>query len=72
MIELSRICKKFKIKIIEDAAQALGSKYCGSLIGNNQYSEATVFSMQPTKTITSGEGGLLLTNKKYLFEGKIT
>ncbi len=67
MIELSRICKKFKIKIIEDAAQALGSKYCGSLIGNNQYSEATVFSMQPTKTITSGEGGLLLTNKKKIY-----
>ena len=67
MIELSRICKKFKIKIIEDAAQALGSKYCGSLIGNNQYSEATVFSMQPTKTITSGEGGLLLTNKKNIY-----
>lgn len=67
MQKLSHICYKYKIKIIEDAAQALGSEFNNLPVGNCKYSEGTIFSMQPTKTITSGEGGLFLSNKKSIF-----
>ena len=66
--KLNKICKKYKISLIEDAAQALGAKYDNVKIGTCHYSLATVFSMQPTKTITSGEGGVILTNNKILKE----
>ena len=67
MIELNKICRKYKIKIIEDAAHAMGAKFNKSLVGNCRYSDAAVFSLQPSKPITSGEGGLLLTNNKNLY-----
>lgn len=65
---LKHICSKYNVKILEDAAHAMGSKYNNEYLGNCKYSDITVFSMQPAKPITSGEGGLLLTNNKVLFE----
>jgi len=65
---LKEISSKYKIKIVEDAAHAMGSKFKKDLIGNCKYSDITVFSMQPAKPITSGEGGLILTNNKKIFE----
>ena len=44
----------------------MGAKYLNSYIGNSQYSDATIFSLHPVKSITSGEGGLTLTNNKKL------
>ena len=51
------LCKKYNVKIIEDASHALGGKYKGKFIGNCQYSDITVFSFHPVKIITTGEGG---------------
>ncbi len=68
---LKKIARKHKISIVEDAAQALGAKYGNKLIGNCKYSEAVIFSLQPTKTITSGEGGVLLTNNKKVYETSV-
>jgi len=64
--ELNRIKKKYKIKLIQDAAQSLGSKFNGKDISN--YSDFTIYSFQAIKHITSGDGGLLVfkKNKKIL------
>jgi len=58
-----------KIKILEDSAHALGSKYkSGEMVGSCKYSDISVFSLHPSKTITSGEGGIITTNNKDHFE----
>lgn len=57
------------IKILEDSAHALGSKYkSGEMIGSCKYSDISVFSLHPAKTITSGEGGIITTNNKEYYE----
>ena len=58
-----------KLFIIEDASHAIGSKYAdGSKVGNCKYSDLTIFSFHPVKTITSGEGGAITTNNKELYD----
>ena len=58
-----------KIKIVEDAAHALGSKYlCGSMIGSCKYSDLSVFSLHPVKTIAAGEGGVITTNSYEIYK----
>lgn len=58
-----------KVRIIEDAAHAIGSKYeDGSMVGACRHSDMTIFSFHPVKTITSGEGGAITTNNKSLYE----
>lgn len=53
--------------VIEDAAHALGSRYRdGNPVGSCCYSDMTVFSFHPAKTITSGEGGMVMTNSDDL------
>lgn len=53
--------------VIEDAAHALGSSYRdGNRVGSCHYSQMTVFSFHPAKTITTGEGGMVMTNDEDL------
>ncbi|MBB64929.1 MAG: UDP-4-amino-4,6-dideoxy-N-acetyl-beta-L-altrosamine transaminase [Waddliaceae bacterium] len=55
--------------IIEDAAQALGADYSdGTPVGSCQWSQMTVFSFHPLKTITTGEGGAVTTNDPELYK----
>lgn len=54
--------KRYGFKIIEDAAHAIGGEYLGEPIGSCRYSDVTVFSFHPVKIITTGEGGMALTN----------
>jgi perosamine synthetase len=57
------------LKIIEDAAHALGASYAnGSKVGSCQYSDMTVFSFHPVKSITTGEGGMITTNSYDLYK----
>lgn len=56
------------IYIIEDAAHAIGSDYKDTKVGSCKYSDMTVFSFHPVKTITTGEGGAVTTNNKDLYE----
>ena len=57
------VIKNKKIFIIEDAAHALGSKYNnGTMVGSCRYSDMTVFSFHPVKSIACGEGGVITTN----------
>jgi perosamine synthetase len=68
-LELQKICLENGIYIIEDAAHALGSIYpTGEKIGSCRYSDLTVFSFHPVKSITTGEGGIITTNNKDLYE----
>lgn len=60
------LSKRFGFKILEDASHAIGGKYCGEFIGNCRYSDITVFSFHPVKIITTGEGGMALTNDELL------
>jgi UDP-4-amino-4,6-dideoxy-N-acetyl-beta-L-altrosamine transaminase len=60
------LSQRYGFKIIEDASHAIGAKYRGESIGNGRYSDITVFSFHPVKIITSGEGGMALTNDAQL------
>ena len=64
MDPIIRIAKKFKLKIIEDCAHAIESKYKNKNTGTFGYSGC--FSFYSNKNITTGEGGMLICNKKNL------
>ncbi|HZX49804.1 MAG TPA: UDP-4-amino-4,6-dideoxy-N-acetyl-beta-L-altrosamine transaminase [Candidatus Paceibacterota bacterium] len=64
--EIRKIAKKHKLLVIEDAAHALGSVYRGRKIGS--LADMTIFSFHPVKTLTTGEGGMVLTNNKNFAE----
>ena len=66
MIEIKKLSKKYNFKIIEDASHALGSYIKNNPIGNCKFSDLAVFSFHPVKSITTGEGGMVLTNSKKL------
>ncbi len=59
-------CHKNGVIVIEDAAHSIGSYYKGKAVGN--IADMTTFSFHPVKTVTSGEGGAVLTNSDELYE----
>ena len=65
---INNLCKKYNIKIIEDASHGIGGSYLDSKIGSCKYSDITVFSFHPVKIITTGEGGAATTNNHKLAE----
>ena len=66
MDKISNLSKKYGFKIIEDASHAIGGKYKDKAIGGCQFSDITIFSFHPVKIITTGEGGMCLTNDSQL------
>ena len=62
---IQKICKKFKIKLIEDCAHSVGTKFNFTHVGN--FGISGCFSFYPTKQITTGEGGMLVTNNKNFY-----
>jgi UDP-4-amino-4,6-dideoxy-N-acetyl-beta-L-altrosamine transaminase len=69
MEKIHQIARKHNIFIIEDAAHAIGSKFENNQpVGSCCFSDMTVFSFHPVKTITTGEGGAITTNDKNLYE----
>jgi UDP-4-amino-4,6-dideoxy-N-acetyl-beta-L-altrosamine transaminase len=66
MVGFHALSQKYGFKIIEDASHAIGGRYQGEPIGNSRYSDITVFSFHPVKIITTGEGGMALTNNPEL------
>lgn len=67
MERIAELSKIYGFKIIEDASHALGGSYKDTQIGSCKYSELTVFSFHPVKIITTGEGGMILTNQRDLY-----
>jgi len=66
MEDIHKLGKRYGFKIIEDASHAIGGKYRNKPIGSSSFSDITVFSFHPVKIITTGEGGMALTNDKEL------
>ena len=66
MAAIHALSQRYGFKIIEDASHAIGGKYRGEPIGNGHYSDITIFSFHPVKIITTGEGGMVLTNNAKL------
>lgn len=66
MDEIHKIADENNLIIIEDAAHALGADYKGKKIGS--LSDMTTFSFHPVKHITTGEGGMIVTNDEKLYE----
>lgn len=63
--EISEICKKHGLLLIEDAAHAIGTVYDGEPVGS--IADMTCFSFHPVKTVTAGEGGAITTNREDLY-----
>ena len=64
--QLNEVAKKNNLKIVEDAAQSLGSTFKGKHTGT--FSELGCYSLYPAKVMTAGEGGFIVTNSKKLLE----
>jgi len=62
MLAIRELGKEYGFRIIEDASHAIGGSYKNAPVGNCRYSDITVFSFHPVKIITTGEGGMALTN----------
>ncbi len=66
--ELSKVARARGVAIVEDAAHALGGRYSnGQPVGNCAFSDMTVFSFHPVKSVTTGEGGVITTNREDLY-----
>jgi dTDP-4-amino-4,6-dideoxygalactose transaminase len=68
MDRIYALSKRYDFKIIEDASHAIGGRYKHKFIGCCEFSDLTVFSFHPVKIITTGEGGMILTNQEILYE----
>lgn len=66
MDRIHALAKRYGFFIIEDASHAIGARYKGFPVGNCLYSDITVFSFHPVKIITTGEGGMAMTNDPAL------
>ncbi|WP_137169237.1 UDP-4-amino-4,6-dideoxy-N-acetyl-beta-L-altrosamine transaminase [Marinomonas sp. FW-1] len=66
MQTIHALSKEYGFRIIEDASHAIGAKYQGNYVGNGVYSDICIFSFHPVKIITSGEGGMAITNDETL------
>ena len=68
MEKIYKIAKEHNLIVIEDAAHAIGSDYKDTKVGSCKYSDMAVFSFHPVKTITTCEGGAVVTNNKELYD----
>ena len=68
MERIAKVAKEHNLYVLEDAAHAIGSEYKGNKVGCCEYSDMTVFSFHPVKTITTAEGGAVVTNNEQLYK----
>lgn len=68
MQEIYDLSKQYGFTVIEDASHAIGADYKDTKVGCCKYSDMTVFSFHPVKIITTGEGGMVLTNNEELYQ----
>lgn len=66
MDALLALAKKYNLKVIEDACQAHGAEFKGKKIGS--FGDLACFSFYATKNMTTGEGGIIVTNERKLYE----
>ncbi len=63
---LLKICREHNLTLIEDGAHVIGTRYKGQM--NGSIADMTMFSFHPVKTVTGGEGGVILTNEEALYQ----
>lgn len=68
MAEIFKLSKRYGFRVVEDAAHAVGARYRNRPVGDCRFSDVAIFSFHPVKIITTGEGGMLLTNRRDLYE----
>lgn len=68
MAVIAELAERYGFSVIEDASHAIGGRYRDTKIGSCAFSDMTVFSFHPVKIITTGEGGMILTNRDDLYE----
>lgn len=66
MDEIVKIAQKHNLKIIEDACEALGATWNGRFTGT--FGDVSIFAFYPNKQITTGEGGMLVTNDEQIYK----
>ena len=66
MEAIGTLAEHYGIKVVEDAAHAIGGDYLDLPVGNCQFSHIAVFSFHPVKIITTAEGGMATTNDPHL------
>ncbi len=68
MVAIHRLAQRYGFAVLEDASHAIGATYQGDAVGCSRFSDLTVFSFHPVKIITTGEGGMVMTNRPELYE----
>lgn len=68
MAAIHAAASRHGVRIIEDASHAIGGSYLGEPVGSCKFSDITVFSFHPVKIVTTGEGGMAMTNDRELAE----
>lgn len=68
MERIGELAERYGFTVLEDASHAVGGTYRGVKVGACLHSEMTVLSFHPVKIITTGEGGMVLTNRDDLAE----
>lgn len=68
MTRIKELSEEYGFTIIEDASHAVGADYLDTKVGSCAFSEMTVFSFHPVKIVTTGEGGMVLTNSREIYE----
>ena len=68
MAAIYELSQQYGFDIIEDASHAIGGRYQNKPIGNGHFSAMSIFSFHPVKMITSGEGGMVVTNDDNLLK----
>lgn len=66
MAPIRRLAKKYKLQIIEDACESIAATYRGRPAGT--FGQAGVFAFYPNKQMTTGEGGMIVTNKRRIYD----
>lgn len=66
MAAIAVLAERYGVRVIEDASHAIGGRFQDAPVGNCRYSDITVFSFHPVKIVTTGEGGMALTNDDVL------
>lgn len=66
MAPILRLAKKYKLAIIEDACESIDARYQGKKVGT--FGQSGVFAFYPNKQMTTGEGGMIVTNNKRVYD----
>lgn len=68
MEKVDKLAAKYPFTVIEDASHAIGGQYQDKPVGACEFSDMAVFSFHPVKIMTTGEGGIVVTNRSDLYE----